>query len=53
LVGEEVMKNKTVDKVVNEARTKAIEKAYIPRAIRDSYKISIKNGKAILSKKSK
>lgn len=45
------MKNKTDDKVVNEARTKAIEKAYIPRDITNSYKVSIKSGKAVLSKK--
>ena len=45
------MKKKTVDKVVNEARMKAIEKAYIPRIIKDSYKVSVKSGKAVLSKK--
>ncbi len=37
--------------VVNEARKKAIEKVCIPEKIRKSYHVSIKCGKAILSKK--
>lgn len=45
------MKNKAEDKVVNEARRKAIGKAYIPRDIKNSYKVSIESGKVVLSKK--
>jgi hypothetical protein len=45
------MEEKKVDRVVNEARTKAIEKAYIPRDIKESYNVSVKSGKVVLSKK--
>lgn len=45
------MENKTDDRVVNEARGKAIEKAHIPRDIQKSYNVRIEPGKVILSKK--
>lgn len=40
---------KFFDRVVNEAREKAIKKALIPRRICKKYKVTIKNGKAIIS----
>ena len=39
------------DRVVEEARKRCIEKAYIPRRIRDNYYFEIKNGKLVLLKK--
>ena len=45
------MKETTKDKVLKEARLRAIEKAHVPQTIRESYKISIKSGKVVLSKK--
>jgi hypothetical protein len=47
------VKEKKEDRVLNEARSRAIKKAHIPQTIRDSYKISVKSGKVILSKKNK
>lgn len=44
-------KNKTGDRVVNEARGKAIEKVHIPRDIQKSYNVCVEPGKVILSKK--
>ena len=39
------------DRVVIDARHKAIKKAYIPRDILKVYDVEIKNGYAILTKK--
>lgn len=46
-------KSKPVDRVLNEARKRAIEKAYLPQSIKKSYKVTIMDGTAILSKKKK
>jgi len=45
------MENKTGDRVVNEARGKAIENTHIPRYIQKSYDVCVEPGKIILSKK--
>ena len=47
------MKTKTENRILNEARLKAIERAHIPRNIKESYKISIESGKVVLSKRNK
>lgn len=46
-------KSRSEDRVLNEARKRAIEKAYIPQSIKKSYNVTITDGTAILSKKKK
>lgn len=45
------MKVKTEDRVLNEARARAIKKALIPRSIKKSCTVSIESGKVVFSKK--
>jgi len=44
-------KDKMSDKVLNESRKKAIEKAHLPQNIKESFSVSIESGRVILSKK--
>ena len=39
------------DRVLNEARKKAIEKAHLPQDIKKSLRVTIESGRVILSKK--
>ena len=45
------VKEENIDRVLNEARRIAIEKAYIPRLIRKNYATRIENGKLIISER--
>jgi hypothetical protein len=48
------MKEQTsIDKIFKEARTRAIENAYIPKSIRDEYSVTkdLKTGKIVFGKK--
>ena len=44
-------KGKMSDRVLNEARKKAIEKSHLPQNIKKSYNVSIESGRVVLSKK--
>jgi len=44
---------KPVDRILNEARKEAVEKAFLPPSLRKTVKVAIENGRVVVARKKK